>query len=194
VAFDYPQGATPLDPDEAEGLRLTHISTREELNLFEAKNIQDGMEWAWRSRSKDLVGERFIRQLHKKMFGDVWRWAGEYRKTNKNIGVSWEMIGVELHHLCADLNYWIEHETFCVDEIAARLHHRLVAIHPFPNGNGRHARMIADLLLEKKLDAIRFSWGGRELTEANDCRKGYIQALQSADRGDYSLLLRFVRS
>jgi len=104
------------------------------------------------------------------------------------------MIGLELRHLCEDVNYWVEHETFAVDEIAARFHHRLVAIHLFPNGNGRHARMITDLLLEKKLDAMRFSWGGHELAEANDCRKGYIQSLQAADQGDYSLLLRFVRS
>ncbi|MDQ6978573.1 MAG: mobile mystery protein B [Mariprofundaceae bacterium] len=120
--------------------REAHISTREELNLFEAINIQAGMQWAWRSRWKDVVSETFIRQLHKKMFGDVWRWAGEFRKSNKNIGVSREMIGIELRNLCKDLNCWIEHETFCADEISARFHHRLVAVHPFPNGNGRHAR------------------------------------------------------
>jgi len=192
--FDYPAGATPLDHDESEGLLLTHISTRGELNVFEAANIQEGMVWAWRSRSKNMVDERFIRQLHKKMFGDVWRWAGEFRKSNKNIGVPREMIGIELRHLSEDVQYWIEHNTYGVDEIAARFHHRLVAIHLFPNGNGRHARMIADLLLEKKLGAIRFTWGGRELTEANECRQNYIQALQAADGGDYSRLLDFVRS
>jgi len=104
------------------------------------------------------------------------------------------MIGIELRHLCEDLNYWIEHETFNADEITARFHHRLVAVHPFPNGNGRHARMIADLLLEKKLSADRFSWGGKALVETNECRQAYIQALRKADRGDYSLLLHFVRS
>jgi len=194
MAFDYPQGATPLDHDESEGLRLTHISTREDLNLFEAKNIQEGMLWAWRSRPKDLVGERFICQLHQKMFGDVWRWAGTFRQSNKNIGVSREMIGIELRHLCEDVNYWMSHQTFDVDEIAARFHHRSVAIHLFPNGNGRHARMIADLLLEKKLGAVRFTWGGRALTEENACRRDYIQALQKADHGDYTPLLSFVRS
>jgi len=194
VVFDYPEGATPLDPDEAEGLRLTHITTREELNLFEAENIRAGMEWAWRSRRKDLVSESFIRRLHKQMFGHVWRWAGEFRKSNKNIGVSREMIGIELRHLCEDVNYWIEHETFGSDEIALRFHHRLVAIHPFANGNGRHARMISDLILEKKLGAIRFSWGGEEIAEANDCRQQYILALQAADRGEYEPLLAFVRS
>lgn len=191
MAFDYPEGATPLDPDEAEGLRLTHITTREELNLFEAENIRAGMEWAWRSRRKDIVSESFIRLLHKRMFGDVWRWAGEFRTSNKNIGVSRERVGIELRQLCENVNYWIEHDTFAVDEVAARFHHRLVAIHPFANGNGRHARLIADLLLEKKLDARRFSWGGEEIAEANDCRNQYIQALQAADRGN---LLLFVRS
>lgn len=194
IAFVYPQGATPLDHDESEGLRLTHISTREELNLFEAKNIQEGMLWAWRSRLKDLVSERFICQLHLKMFGSVWHWAGSFRQSNKNIGVSREIISIELRHLCENVNYWIAHKTYDVDEIAARFHHRLVAIHLFPNGNGRHARMIADLLLEKKLGAARFTWGGRVLTEVNDCRRDYIQALQEADHDDYASLLSFVRS
>lgn len=194
MAIDYPNGATPLDPDEAEGLRLTHISTREELNIFEAENIRAGMEWAWRSRRKDIVSESFMRLLHKKMFGKVWKWAGEFRGSNKNIGVSREGIGIELRYLCDDVNYWTAHETFPPDEIAARFHHRLVAIHPFANGNGRHARMMADLLLEKKLGAKRFSWGGGEITSANDCRRQYIGALQAADRGNYALLLAFVRS
>jgi len=194
VTIEYPEGATTLDPDEAEGLRLTHIATREELNIFEAENIRAGMEWAWRSRRKDIVNESFMRLLHKKMFGNVWKWAGEFRQSNKNIGVSREMIGIELRHLCDDVNYWVEHETYSSDEIAARFHHRLVAIHPFANGNGRHARMMADLLLEKKLGAIRFSWGGKELTTVNDCRHQYIAALQAADRNDYGPLLAFVRS
>jgi len=194
MAFAYPDGATPIDPDEAEGLRLTHITTREELNIFEAENIRAGMEWAWRSRRKDMVSESFMRLLHKKMFGNVWKWAGELRASNKNIGVSREMIGIELRHLCDDVNYWIAHETYPRDELAVRFHHRLVAIHPFANGNGRHARMMADLLLEKKLGAIRFSWGGEEITTANDCRRQYIKALQAADGNDYGLLLAFVRS
>ncbi|MDQ7010724.1 MAG: mobile mystery protein B [Mariprofundaceae bacterium] len=194
MTIEYPEGATPLDPDEAEGLRLTHITTREELNIFEAENIRAGMEWAWRSRRKDIVSESFMRLLHKKMFGNVWRWAGEFRQSSKNIGVSRETIGIELRHLCDDVNFWLEHETYPADELAARLHHRLVAIHPFPNGNGRHARMMADLLLEKKLGAVRFSWGGEEIVYANDCRQQYVKALQAADKGDYSPLLLFVRS
>lgn len=194
MTFEYPEGATPLDPDETAGLRLTHITTREELNAFEAENIRAGMEWAWRSRRNDIVSEDFMRLLHKKMLGNVWKWAGEFRESNKNIGVSWETIGVELRHLCDDVNYWIEHGTYAPDEIASRLHHRLVAIHPFPNGNGRHARMMADLLLEKKLGAVRFSWGGEDLSTENECRRQYISALQAADRHDCAPLLAFVRS
>jgi len=159
--FDYPDGATPLDPDETEGLRLTHITTREELNIFEAENIRAGMAWAWRSRRKDIVSESFMRLLHKKMFGQVWRWAGEFRKSNKNIGVPREMISIELRHLCEDVGWWMEHETFVPDEIAARFHHRLVAIHLFANGNGRHARMIADLLLEKRTGSVPIQLGWR---------------------------------
>jgi len=194
MGFKNPEGATPLDPDEAAGLRLTHITTREELNVFEAENIRAGMAWAWRSRRKDMVSEAFIRLLHKKMFGNVWKWAGEFRTSNKNIGVSRERIGIELRHLCDDVNYWLEHESYPADELAARLHHRLVTIHPFPNGNGRHARLMADLLLEKRLASIRFSWGSEEITTANDCRQKYIKALQAADNGDYLPLLAFVRS
>ena len=194
MPFDYPQGATPLDPDEAEGLLLTHITTREELNIFEAENMRAGMEWAWRSRRKDIVSESFMRLLHKKMFGNVWRWAGEFRTSNKNIGVSREEVSVALRHLCEDVNYWIEHGTYPADELAARFHHRLVAIHPFPNGNGRHARLMTDLLLEKKLASIRFTWGGGEIIKANDCRDQYIRALRAADGGNYTLLLAFVRS
>jgi len=192
--FEYSEGATPLDPDEVEGLRLTHITIRKELNRFEAENIRAGMEWAWRARPKNMVSEAFIRQVHRRMFGDVWKWAGAFRKSNKNIGAPREMIGIELRHLCEDVNYWIGHETFAEDEIAARFHHRMVWIHLFPNGNGRHARVMADLLLERKLGAMRFTWGSRDINQANDCRQRYIQALHAADQGDYSLLLRFARS
>jgi len=194
MAFEYPDGATPLDPDEAEGLRLTHITNREQLNIFEAENIGAGMFWAWQSRRKDMLGEPFIRLLHKKMFGNVWKWAGVFRQSNKNIGVPREVISVELRKLCDDVKYWIEFNVYQADEIAARFHHRLVWIHPFANGNGRHARVMTDLLLERKLDAIRFSWGCEETEETNACRKRYIKALQAADNSDYLPLLAFVRS
>lgn len=194
MELEYPDGATPLDPDEAEGLLLTHITNREQLNVFEAANIGEGMLWAWRSRRKDILNESFIRQLHKKMFGDVWRWAGTFRTSNKNIGVMWEQIGIELHHLCEDVRFQIENRSYEPDEIAYRYHHRLVSIHPFSNGNGRHARLITDLLLEKKLASVRFSWGGESLISSGECRDQYIAALRAADKSDYTLIAEFVRS
>lgn len=194
MGFEYPEGATPLDPDEVEGLRLTHITTREQLNIFEAENIREGIAWARRSRRKDMLDEVFISQLHRRMFGRVWKWAGAFRKTDKNIGVPKERIGIELRKLCDDVKYWIDHGSFEADEIAVRFHHRLVSIHPFASGNGRHARVMSDLLLEKRLDRPPFSWGGASLVEEGNIRSGYIQALRAADRGDYSLLFAFVRT
>jgi len=194
VDYNYPDGATPLDPDEAEGLRLTHINTREQLNVFEQKNIRKGVAWAFSGRKRDMLSEPFIRKLHKQMFGDVWKWAGTFRSSNKNIGVMREQIGVELRHLCEDVRFWIEHQTFEADEIATRFHHRLVFIHPFPNGNGRHARVITDLLLKTELGSARFSWGGGTLDGSSACRDRYIAALRAADRDDFTLLREFVRS
>jgi len=189
-----PEGATTLDPDEAEGLRLTHITTREQLNVFEQENIRRAMLWAATARPRELLTESFMRQLHRSMFGDVWRWAGEFRRTNKNIGVMRERIGIELRKLCEDVRFWIDHATFEPDEIAVRFHHRLVFIHPFVNGNGRHARLMTDLLLEKELGRPRFSWGGSKLESQGEVRDAYIRALRAADRRDYMPLLAFVRS
>jgi len=152
------------------------------------------MIWARGGDREGVLTEDFLRQLHKRMFGNVWKWAGQYRTSNKNIGVFSELIGTELHKLIDDIRFWIENETFPPDEIAARFHHRLVAIHPFVNGNGRHARLMTDLLLEKQLGRPRFSWGEATLEEEGRARSRYIAALRSADQGDYSLLMQFVRS
>jgi len=190
----YPEGATPIDPDEAEGLRLTHVSTREQLNLFEQENIRRGAIWAFARRRPDILSESFMRELHRRMFGDVWTWAGAFRSSGKNIGVAREEIGIELRHLCEDTAYWIAHGTYAPDEIAARFHHRLVGIHAFANGNGRHARLITDLLLEKRLGRPRFTWGSADLERTGEVRQRYIAALQAADKGDYAPLLAFVRS
>jgi len=106
---------------------------------------------------------------------------------------AWQ-IDTELHNLCADCATWIEHNAYPADEIAARFHHRLTAIHPFPNGNGRHARLMTDIILVHLLGQPRFSWGSGNLVTAGDCRKQYIEALRAADRLDYGPLLVFVRS
>ncbi|MEQ8524754.1 mobile mystery protein B [Gracilimonas sp.] len=191
--FDYPEGATPIDEDEKEGLLIPHISTREELNEWEQRNIIDAYSWLDRTRRKDYLSEEFIRKLHEEMFGKVWAWAGDYRQTDKNIGVDWAQIPIHFRQLLDDVRYWIDHETYSPDEIATRFHHRLVQIHLFPNGNGRHARVMTDVLLEKALDQGPFSWGSGSLLEEGDVRTAYIQALRSADVHNYESLLDFVR-
>jgi len=192
VRLDYPAGATPLVADELASLIPGHITTQGELNEWEQLNIVQGEQWA-RKQRKEILNEGFLRQLHKQMFGETWKWAGEFRKSDKNIGVDWLHIGVELKKLLDDVRYQIEHGAFPADEIAVRFHHRLVAIHPFPNGNGRHARMMADLLVER-LGKARFSWDSKNLIDANETRKDYIAALQAADARNIVPLLAFARS
>jgi len=190
----YPEGATPIDPDEQDGLLLTHITNREELDRWEQENINRAEEWAGFRRHRDMLTIGFILKLHKKMFGDVWKWAGQFRTSGKNIGVPAWQISTELQKLLDDLNAWIGHKSYDNDEIAARFHHRLVSIHPFPNGNGRHARMMTNLIQKQVLNEKEFTWGSAVLAEAGDCRKRYIKALQAADNNDYAPLLKFARS
>ena len=192
MRLDYPPGATPLDADELSSLIPAHITTQGELNDWEQLNIVQGDGWARRQR-KNILDEGFLRQLHKQMFGQTWRWAVAFRKSDKNIGVDWLTIGVELKKLLDDVHYQVTHGSLAPDEIAVRLHHRLVAIHPFPNGNGRHARLMADLLAQR-LGQSRFSWGSRSLVDASDARQRYIAALQAADAGNIAPLIAFARS
>jgi len=194
MIFDEPEGTTPLDPDEAAGLRLTHITTRDELNRWEQENIATGEAWAFGRRHREVLDEGFMRRLHKRMFGQVWRWAGEFRRSGKNIGVDWLQIPIELRKLCDDVRAWLEFGSYSPDEIAARFHHRMVSIHLFANGNGRHARTMTDLLLVQRLQRPRFTWGSGNLIDPDEVRRRYIDALRAADRGEYALLLAFVRS
>ena len=190
--IEYPEGATPLDPDETEGLKHNHVSTREELDQLEQANVQAGMTWLSRTRRKDLLSEGFVRELHRRLFGEVWEWAGTFRTTAKNIGVDTEQIGIQLRMLLDDTNYWIDNKTYSPKEIALRFHHRLVKIHLFPNGNGRHARIMADAILEKLFNEPPIDWaGGHDLQEISERRKDYIRALQAADNENYKLLFEF---
>jgi Fic-DOC domain mobile mystery protein B len=191
MKLDYPPGATPIDADEAAGLIPSHLTLQRELNEFEESNILLATEWLLARRRGDPLDERFIREVHRRMFGGTWRWAGKFRLTDKNIGVPSDQISTRLRQLVGDVRAQIEHRAFPVDDIAARFHHRLVAIHAFPNGNGRHARMMADLLLVD-LDGRRFEWGRDSLVPADELRSRYIAALRSADEGDYRPLLRFL--
>ena len=192
MSLDYPPGATPLDADELASLIPRHITAQAELNEWEQLNIEQGEAWARRQR-KNILDETFVRELHWQMFGETWSWAGSFRKSNKNIGVEWQQVAVKLRDLINDARYQIDHAIYPPDEIATRFHHRLVAIHPFPNGNGRHARTMADLLI-RKLGQPRFSWGNKSLTEATEMRARYIEALRAADSGKITPLMIFVRS
>lgn len=192
-----PAGATPLDPGESEGLIPSHLATQGELDEAEAANIREARLWALGRKHRNCLSDDFLRKLHKRMFGGVWRWAGKYRTTGKNLGVEARLIGEEIRKLCDDTRYWIDHTTYGWDELGARFHHRLVSIHPFPNGNGRHARLMTDVLM-KTNGQPEFSWGapaGAASTgRAGDVRQRYLDALRAADRHDLAPLIAFVRS
>ena len=195
--IDYPLGATPLDPNEVQGLIPDYITTQAELNALERENILEAINWAHGRHHADVLNATFALDLHKRMLNRVWSWAGTQRTSNKNLGVSWEQISTELAQLFGDAKYWIENSTDGWDVIGTRFHHRLVSIHAFVNGNGRHARIMTDILLTSR-GQNAFSWGMRTLEEAREVegalRQEYISALKKADHGDYDGLLRFVRS
>jgi len=183
---------TPLDADEREALILSYITLRRELNEAEQVNIAAAMKWL-RGRKCDVLDEPFLRELHKRMFGKTWRWAGQYRTTARNIGVDAYRIGVELAQAIDDAKFWTENSTFSPDEIAIRFSHRLVYIHPFPNGNGRFSRLVGDLLAMQS-GRPPFSWGSHNLVDATMTRRAYIEALRAADGHDLSVLIAFARS
>lgn len=189
-----PDEATPLDPDELADLLPSHITSRSELNAWEQANIANATNWAGRNRKvSELLTLEFLNELHRRMFDDTWAWAGRYRRTGKSIGVPAETIPQALRDLLDDVAYWIERQSYDADEIGVRLHHRLVSVHPFPNGNGRHSRLVTDLLVNQ-LDAEPFTWGQGSLDDVGELRSRYIAALRKADAGEYSQLLHFVRS
>jgi Fic-DOC domain mobile mystery protein B len=188
------EASTPLTPDERAALIPSYVALRSELNEIEQIGIDRADDWAFGRRRGDVLDEDFLCGLHKRMFGDVWAWAGEFSKeTGRNIGLdAWE-IGPALRQLLGDVRYWIDHKSFPPDEIAIRFHHRLVSIHPFPNGNGRLSRMAADLLIVQ-LGGERFSWGRGNLIAISDLRKRYVEALRAADGQVIAPLSAFVRS
>jgi Fic-DOC domain mobile mystery protein B len=188
-----PDGATPLDPNEIDGLRYKNIATRGELDQREQANLESGLAWLARRHKTDVLTERFVRELHRRLFGEVWKWAGKFRLTEKNIGIDPADIVVQLRMLLDDARYWAASGTFVPLEAAARFHHRLVQIHPFPNGNGRHGRIVADVYLQSYFDHAPIDWeAGHDLQNDNDRRNQYTAALRAADAGDYAPLLSFV--
>jgi Fic-DOC domain mobile mystery protein B len=192
-------GNTTLSPDEQAEL-IPNLATREELNEWERQNILEAYAWALDERKigrrnavSDLLSEPYVRELHRRMFDQTWKWAGRYRVTEKNIGIPFHQIQESLATLLGNARYWLKNQTFAPDEIAVRFHHRLVFIHPFSNGNGRHARLMADVLARRQGMPV-FTWGGAELINAGDFRRSYIEALQAADQNEIGPLLKFARS
>ncbi|MFY8063376.1 MAG: mobile mystery protein B, partial [Usitatibacteraceae bacterium] len=160
---------TPLEPEEREQLIPSYITLRRELNEAEQINIADAAKWL-APRKRDVLDERFLRTLHTRMFGKVWKWAGDYRKTPRNIGVEAWRIPMDVAQAIDDAKFWVANNTFSADEIAVRFSHRLVAIHPFPNGNGRFSRMVGDLFVQQ-LGQPRFYWGSQNLVDATTTRR-----------------------
>lgn len=186
-----PDGATPVDPHEARELIPSHIATQAELNEWEHDNIVEGERWAFARRRRDLLTSEFVRRLHRKMFGATWRWAGHWRTTEKNIGIAPEQIPAAVTELLQDVAAQVDAHSYPIRDIAARLHHRLVKIHPFPNGNGRLARTYADLFLFAQGEP-RFTWGDSDLMAPGDARERYLEALRAANARDYGPLFEFL--
>ena len=191
--FEADDNSTPLTAEEKDGLKLKWITLRSELNEAEARNIAQAQIWLMSNKNKEFCSDTFLRELHKKMFGDVWKWAGTYRNSERNIGVAPFQIPIKLMQLFDDVKFWIENKTYSNREIAVRLHHKLVQIHPFPNGNGRVSRLMADLVLEK-LEGSKLYWGNTNLVNVSNVRNSYIAALRRADAGDYADLIEFTKS
>ena len=196
LELEYIKGQTPIDEEEKEELKIKTISTRGELDEFEQANIEKAVEWSLRSNfsCEKILTVDFIKELHKRMFSEVWTWAGKFRKTNKNIGVDKYQIEQELRKLLDDCIFWIKNNTFPEDEIAIRFKHRLVKIHLFPNGNGRHSRLCADILISNGLKRKVFTWGNENLSDQGEVRDRYLNAIYQADQENIEPLIEFARS
>jgi Fic-DOC domain mobile mystery protein B len=193
MRYEYAPGATPIDPDEAAGLIPSHLTLQHQLNEYEEANILEATEWLFARRRGDPLDEHFVHIVHGRMFNQTWRWAGQPRRSDTNFGASWLKIATRLRQVFDDVRAQIECQTYPPIEIAARYHHRLVAVHVYPNGNGRHARLMADLLLTE-LAGHQFEWGRGSLVTASELRASYIAALQAADAGNYQPLLAFLKN
>ncbi|MBM3430451.1 MAG: mobile mystery protein B [Bacteroidetes bacterium] len=196
LAINYIDGQTPLSEEEKDGLKIPSITTREELDEFEQLNVEKAIQWTFgkKIKAEELLSEKFIKDLHKRMYGEVWKWAGSFRNSEKNIGIKSYLIPVQLKQLLDDAQFWFQNNTFPPVEIAIRFKHELVSIHCFPNGNGRHSRLMADLILEKLFGEQFLSWGSSNLVNVTDKRKEYISALKLADKRQIEPLISFAKS
>lgn len=193
MLFTYVKGATPLSPDEVHNLIPSHLTIQKQLDEWEQYNIVTATNWAFAKKRTNILSIVFVQKLHKKMFNKTWRWAGAFRKNQTNIGINSVYIPQELHMLFDDTKFWLDNNTYPLKEIAIRLHHRLVLIHPFPNGNGRCSRLMADLLMHSRCTNC-LSWGNADLNSDSKTRKEYLIALREADKGDYAKLIIFAQT
>jgi Fic-DOC domain mobile mystery protein B len=198
LELQYDEGQTPLDEEEKEGLLIESVTTRGELDEVEQRNIEEAIRWTIERRRKftasEILTEEFMKLVHKRMLAGVWQWAGSFRNTNKNLGVDKHQIGTDLRMLLDDCKFWVENNIYPPDEIAVRFKHRIVSIHCFSNGNGRHSRLIADIIIEKIFGREVFTWGSQSLIRSSDMRATYLNALREADKGSYINLIAFARS
>lgn len=190
---DNPSGATPLSADDVRGLRFRHITTREQLDELEQANVVQGLRWLASEQQGDILDEIFVRKIHKQLFGEVWVWAGTYRLRETNIGVAPHQITEQMRLLLDDARLWCERRIYTPLEAAVRFHHRMVLIHPFPNGNGRHARIVTDEFLKRCFKLPPIEWAsGFDLERETERREAYLRALGLADTGNLEALLEFV--
>ncbi len=196
LELEYQDGQTPIDENEKEGLLIQSITTHGELDEHEQLNIEKAIEWIIQTKINPdkILTEEFIKKIHEKMFSDIWKWAGKFRKSEKNIGVEWIKIGVELKYLLDDTKYWIDNKTYSPDEIAIRFKHRLVNIHCFPKGNGRHSRIMADIIIESIFNKEIFTWNHSNMLKPHRTRKKYIAAIKAGDKGNINPLIEFARN
>jgi Fic-DOC domain mobile mystery protein B len=196
LKITYVEGQTPLSEEELEGLKIQSITTREELDEFEQLNIEKAIQWTIgkKMKTEDLLSEKFIKDLHRRMYGEVWKWSGSFRNSEKNLGIKSFLIPVQLKQLLDNAAYWHENKIFLPEETAIRFKHELVSIHCFPNGNGRHSRLMADLIMEKIYGEPILTWGRSNLVKSSDKRKAYIKAIKMADNHDFQPLISFAKS
>jgi Fic-DOC domain mobile mystery protein B len=196
LTIEYNDGQTPLSEEEKDCLKIPSITTREELDEFEQLNIEKAIQWTFgkKLKAEQILSEKFIKDLHKKMYGDVWKWAGEFRTTEKNLGIKSYLIPVQLKQLLDNTLFWYQNNTYSHAETAIRFKHQLVSVHCFPNGNGRHSRLMADLIMVKLYNQTFFTWGSNNLIKATDARKNYINAIREADNYDVQPLIDFANS
>ena len=186
------KGATYTDDISGLILDTSKQYTLKEIYKFEANNTRKAtLKYLLDKPTKKIAPftyEWFL-QLHVEMFGDLWDWAGKVRTVELSIGIKAYMVAMELKKLVDDLEYWDKNKTFDIVEIASKLHHRAVQIHPFKNGNGRGSRMLANIYL-KQNELEPTKWNEDLLSKDNLHRDDYISALKLADNGDYSVLIK----